>query len=182
MLNENVDQSTTTDSTLLDKIKDVFFIKTSDDKSNLMYENNSYFHIYYNSDKENVKHKETIDEIKVYIKALAEKLLVESKNIYENIDALPTFVDSVVTSTDTIIDNIQNCDDRYSPFISDLEEDQITIKDKPLVLAIKIGITKTNVVLPTPMLIWVVSSHSWKANEKDPSNFDLINTIELLSE
>lgn len=167
---------------LLDKVPNIFFTKVTDEKSNLEYDHTDFIFIHYSDDKNDKTHLEKIQEIKDYINASALKLLEESKNIYSNIDVLPTFVDSVNLSSGLIIDNITNGIDKYTPFLSEMEEDGKTIKNKPVVLGIKIGITKTNSAVSVPLLIWVTTSHSWKHSEKDDTSYDLINTIELFSE
>lgn len=167
---------------ILDKIPEIRFSKVTNDKSNLEYEHDEHIFVYYKSDSEDQSHLEKVETIKQYISGLAHKLLEESKNIYPVIDALPTFIDNVVNHSNSIIDAVVSGSEKYSPYINDLEEDGITIKNKPVIMTVKIGITKTNPKSPVPMLIWVVTSHSWKANETDPNNFDLINTIELFSE
>lgn len=181
-----MNQETTNDQplfeipTILDKIKDINFSKVQDDNSNLLYEHTEYIPILYTDDKELSLTKS--NEIKKYIDQLANKLLDESKNIFANIDALPTFIGNVNSHSSAIIDKVINGNDQYLPFINVLEDDGKTISPKTIILAIKIGITKTTKVFNLPMLIWVVSSHTWKENTDDSSKIDFTETLELFSE
>lgn len=166
--------------TIFDKLKDIKFTKVHDDKSNLMYEHNEYIPILYTDDVESREDK--VKEIKEYINELANKLLDESKNIFTDIDALPTFIDNVNNNSINIINKVTTGNEQYLPFINILEEDGKTIKPKSIILGIKIGITKTSKVFNRPMLIWVVSSHTWQTNEKDSTLIDFTETLELFSE
>ena len=165
---------------IFDKLKDIKFTRVDDEKSNLLYEHIEYIPILYTDDKELSLSKS--DEIKKYINELAEKLLDESKNIFDDIDALPTFIGNVNSHSSSIIDKVTSGNEQYLPFINVLEEDGKTISPKTIILAIKIGITKTTKVLNHPMLIWVVSSHTWEQNADDSGTVNFTETLELFSE
>lgn len=166
-------------SVLYKNLENVGFEEPAEYETNFSHVFNNYVPMTYSEEADS--RITTISEYKDYFDEFANKFQDLAINTVEGLDVLDTFVQNIVDHASKIHENILTGTETYMPYLTKMDEDGTTVIPDEVILAIKIAITKPKENVP-PMLVWVISSHTFKVNEEDQTKITMTKTLELFSE